>query len=377
VVGRDALGHLGGVHAVRGVVQRAVDHPIDAETIGPAVERVAAQREADVPVPTSRRIVAETDDGTVTLSAAFGHQVNETLGRVLAALLGQRTGSSVGLDASPYRIELDVPRGVTAADAVDLLETADPEHVEPLLELALRDSGTLAVRLAQVARTFGAVDDGGVPPRRLLSMLENTPAYDEAVRETFHEAFAVGAAASVLGRVQSGGIETAVVGGPTPIGAGGGPGGVEFVTAGDADAGVVDTVRDRLLDDEVRLLCVACGEWERRRRVGAVADGPRCPECESTRIATLNPWDEETPDAVRTAAGEKTPDEERATRKAHRAANLVQAHGRRAVIALAARGVGPQTAARVLDNLRDDERAFYRDLLDAEREYARTRSFWD
>jgi ATP-dependent Lhr-like helicase len=352
---------------------------VDDRTIAPAVEQVAAQTESDHPVPTAGVLLAEADGRTVTLNATYGHQVNETLGRLIAALLGQRTGSSVGLDAGPYRIELEVPRGVGPAAVLEVLESTEPDHVEPLLELGLADSGTLAVRLAQVAKRFGAVepDGDGLPPRRLLAMLEDSLAHEEALRETEHEELAVDAATRIVERIQSGAIETAIVGEPTPVGQGSGADGYEFVTAGEPDAAIVETVRERLHDDEVRLLCVACGEWECTRRVGAVADQPRCPQCEATRVAALNPWDEETPGAVRTAHGQKDVDAKRLTRKAHRAANIVQEHGKRAVIALAARGVGPQTAARVLGNLRDDELDFYRDLLEAEREYARTRSFWD
>ena len=47
------------------------------------------------------------------------------------------------------------------------------------------------------------------------------------------------------------------------------------------------------------------------------------------------------------------------------------------VIALAARGVGPHHAARIINKLREDEDEFYRDVLRQEREYARTQSFWD
>jgi ATP-dependent Lhr-like helicase len=309
----------------------------------------------------------------------FGHQINETVGRLIAALLGQRTGSSVGLDAGPYRIDLEVPRGVGPAAVIEVLESTDPEHVEPLLELALEDSGTLAVRLAQVAKRFGAVepDGDGLPPRRLLAMLQDSLAHDEALRETEHEELAIDGARRVVERVQSGDIETAVVGEPTPVGQGSGADGYEFITAGEPDAAIVETVRERLTDDDVRLVCVVCGDWEVTRRVGAVAEQPRCPRCEATRVAALNPWDEETPAALRTPHAEKDEEAERLTRKAHRASNLVQAHGQQAVITLAARGVGPQTAARILGNLRDDEFEFYRDLLAAEREYARTRSFWD
>ncbi len=65
------------------------------------------------------------------------------------------------------------------------------------------------------------------------------------------------------------------------------------------------------------------------------------------------------------------------TERAYRSASLVQSHGKQAVVALAARGVGPHNAARIINRLREDEDDFYRDILEREREYARTQSFWD
>ena len=79
--------------------------------------------------------------------------------------------------------------------------------------------------------------------------------------------------------------------------------------------------------------------------------------------------------AVRQA--DKSADEESATRKAYRTASLVQSHGKRAVVALAGRGVGPETAARIINNHRETEEEFYRDILARERQYARTKAFWD
>jgi len=39
--------------------------------------------------------------------------------------------------------------------------------------------------------------------------------------------------------------------------------------------------------------------------------------------------------------------------------------------------VGPTNAARIINKLRENEEDFYRDILAREREYARTRSFWE
>ncbi|PSQ20204.1 hypothetical protein BRD04_09065, partial [Halobacteriales archaeon QS_9_67_17] len=89
----------------------------------------------------------------------------------------------------------------------------------------------------------------------------------------------------------------------------------------------------------------------------------------------LNPWADEVVSAIKT--DEKDDEQERMTERAFKAGSLVQGHGKKAVIALAARGVGPRNAARVINKLRDDEDDFYRDILAREREYARTNAFWD
>jgi ATP-dependent Lhr-like helicase len=356
-------------------------YPTDTHTADEALRPLSRQVEAGVPIPADDRIVVEFRDRKVIVNACFGHKVNATIGRVLSALLGQRTGSSIGLDVDPYRIELDVPRGVTGGEVSAILEGTDPAHVKGILELSLKNSDTLKFKLAQVATKFGALDEGDrdrdrrFGRGRLLSALADTPAYDEAIREVFHEELAVEATSEVLADVQSGAIATETVGERTPIGLDGRSGGKELLAPEDADASVIETVRERLQSDRVILLCVHCTDWERTKAIGRIADRPTCPNCNSTRIAALNPWAEEVVAAVR--ASEKDDDQEKATRRAHRAANLVQSHGKQAVIALAARGVGPQNAARIIAKLRENEEDFYRDIIAQERQYARTKAFWD
>ncbi|WP_049985433.1 DEAD/DEAH box helicase [Halobellus rufus] len=358
-------------------------YPTDAATLEAALDPVERQVETGHPIPTADRFVVEGQARTVVLNSCHGHRVNETLGRLLAALVGQRTGTSVGMEVNPYRIELEVAARSSVRDVIEVLEATDPAHVEAVLELALKNSDALKFTLAQVAAKFGALKRYQGRERfgadRLLAALEDTPVYDEAVREVFHVDLAVEAAAELLADLQDDdspvALETARE--RTPIGVDGRSGGRELLVPENADASVIEAIEERIRNDRVRLFCLHCSDWEHTTKVRRVREQPECPECGATRIACLNPWDEETPAAVRADPDERDDEEERLVERAYRSAGLVQSHGKQAVIALAGRGVGPQTAARIIGKLREDEADFYRDILEQERQYARTQSFWD
>jgi ATP-dependent Lhr-like helicase len=354
------------------------EFPSSPASIRNALDQFEAHDEV---VPTDDRILVEFSGREICVNACFGHKINETLGRLLSALLGQQTGSSIALETDPYRISLEVPRGITGGDVADVLTDTDPDHVEAILELTLKQTDALRFKLAQVATKFGRLKewkDSGqrqFSNRRLLAALEETPAFDEAIREFMHEELSIEEAVEVLERIQADEISIAVVGTRTPIGQGGRSAGGEILSPDDADASVIQTVRDRIQEDRIRLFCVHCQEWERTKPIKRVREQPRCPNCESTMIAALNPWAEEVVRSVKQA--DKDDSEEKDTRKAYRTASLVQSHGKKAVIALAGRGVGPENAARIINNHRESEDEFYRDILRREREYARTKAFWD
>jgi ATP-dependent Lhr-like helicase len=353
-------------------------YPADEHTIGEALDQLDRHH---APMPTDDTILVESHGREVVLTAHFGHTINETLGRVLSALIGQRTGSSVGMEIDPYRIELEVPQGITVNDVLETLRETDPEHVAGIIELSLKHADALKFKLAQVAAKFGTLKNwrkgsaGGFGRGRLLDALEGTPVYDEALRELLHEELAVEAASDVLARIQSGELSIETVSERTPIGLGGRSSGKELLAPENADASVIETVRERIQSDRVILFCLHCQDWERKQTVERVDEQPECPGCGSTRIAALNPWADEVVTAVR--AEEKDDEQEKQTRRAYQSANLVQSHGKQAVVALAARGVGPHNAARIISKLREDEDEFYRDILSQERQYARTQSFWD
>ena len=57
-------------------------------------------------------------------------------------------------------------------------------------------------------------------------------------------------------------------------------------------------------------------------------------------------------------------------------ASLVQSYGDRALVALGTYGVGLETAARVLKNIRKDYKTFFLDVIKAQKAFIKNRKFW-
>jgi ATP-dependent Lhr-like helicase len=93
-------------------------------------------------------------------------------------------------------------------------------------------------------------------------------------------------------------------------------------------------------------------------------------------LAALKPWEKDEIALVKKASKITSDIDRQRVKRVYRNGNLVLSHGRSAVIALASRGLGPETASRVIRKLREDEEDFYRDILKEERDYVRTRRFW-
>jgi len=129
---------------------------------------------------------------------------------------------------------------------------------------------------------------------------------------------------------------------------------------------------------EISLLCAKCGAEQGVSTVGDLPEEPKCIVCSSGLLVPCY-WGTAKLSDLMKKREEKTQltDEERAElSRARRSADLVLSYGKKAVVAQTVYGIGPQTASRILAELRDDEEAFYRDLLEAKIRFVTTRQFW-
>jgi ATP-dependent Lhr-like helicase len=356
------------------------DYQADFETSNEILELIGKQQKSGLLVPTHDIIIIEQEGKTLMLNICGGHKVNETLGRVLMSLLAARFGASVAMEIDPYRIKFELPSLFHADKLKELLMTTKPYHIEPIIAMTLKNTMLLKWKMVHVARKFGAlsrdVDYERISMKKLLDVFEHTPMYDEAVREIFHDKLDIKRAEMVLSSIQGGSLKI-IVQRSSPIGEAGFPGGRELLAPEKADSSIILALKNRIMEDRVILFCLNCKKWISRRMVKRVPEKPECPLCSSRLIAALKPWEEEEIKLVKKPESEKTEEERKRTVRVYRNANLVLSQGKTAAIALASRGVGPETASRVIRKMREDEEEFYRDILIAERNYARTKRFWE
>ncbi|HNV38522.1 MAG TPA: DEAD/DEAH box helicase, partial [Methanoculleus sp.] len=207
---------------------------------------------------------------------------------------------------------------------------------------------------------------------RLIDLFDETVIAAEAYRELFSGSMDVDAAREILLAIRDG--RTAVTTGRlSPLGSEGLSSSRDMIPPPMIDQAVIGTLMRRLDKEDVVLFCMHCRKWKSRTVVERVPDKPQCPLCNARLIAALKPWDEQFIPAMRKK--EKTEEERAIEVRFLRNANIVLSSGKKAVTALAAKGVGPEAASRILATLSEGD-AFYREILKAERNYVRTHRFW-
>jgi ATP-dependent helicase Lhr and Lhr-like helicase len=354
-------------------------YPTDKATAERFVAYVRKQIDRGYPVPTDKLVTVEDEERTIMINACFGSKVNETLGRVLTALLASRFGGGVAMEIDPYRIKLELPKRIRAADLMKLINELDPIFVEPIIERTLKNTILLKWKMVHVARKFGAlsrdVDYERISMEKLLQVFEGTPMYNEAVNEILHDRLDVKNAVLALEMIRSGEIRM-IAGRMSPMGSAGFTGGRELMAPETADRSIILVLKERIMNDHVIMFCLTCQKYSAKKHVRDVEETPVCPVCGSRMIAALKPWEGEEIELVKKASKITNDVDRQRVKRVYRNGNLVLSHGRSAVIALASRGLGAETASRVIRKLREDEEDFYRDILKEERNYVKTKRFW-
>ncbi|MFL2971142.1 MAG: DEAD/DEAH box helicase [Candidatus Thalassarchaeaceae archaeon] len=368
---RSAATAIGVMEARKGDVDFE-NYPLSEVARADLLNAVAEHIDATENLPTDTTLTIESRDSAVVLNTCRGSKINETLAHFIQAMGSMREGKMGTTLIDPYRIAFQVP-GTTAAHVIEWLTTTSPDALEAVLRMTIPNGRALRWRMVQVARKMGVLQKAADPRRvnmqGLMQRYRGTPVVEEALSKLFHERMDIEGTMDLIRDIQQGELEIF----HTPSG----PLGLSAKSERDlllpawSDAQLRERLETRLLAERAVLICLNCKE-KSRGRVGRMQQRIEpCGKCGGTMRAC-------SPERMESMlTGWVTSDDPKERGRMQKNAELIQTHGHDAVLALMGRGVGEETATRLLRGLsRGNRVSLLRAIHNAELQYAKTRRYW-
>ncbi|MEE8187534.1 MAG: DEAD/DEAH box helicase [Nitrososphaerales archaeon] len=355
------------------------------------VDELADHIEIGAPVPDDRTILIEGYDRYLIVHGCFGEAINRTFGHVFEEILAAE-GLLRYWWADGYRILFELTVETDQFDLEGLVRTKlfsmDSDQMRKTFFHRLEKEFPFPERLKNIAQRFGIYKRGqflGHPQLCSLgSRFANTPVYQEGLNEVLTDLIDLPGTLNVLDGVQDGtiGLNFYLSGErPTPIGYHilyrhlDVP---ELVAPDSIEKSNVERMRMALENRFIDLVCFQCGSSLDRVMVKQLGERPSCVQCGSGLLA-LAPWSSRSIKLVigRKLAHEKINEAEQdALTKARRSADIILSYGKKGILALSVYGIGPQSAAKVLAKMHDDDTALFKDLMEAKLKFITTRQYW-
>jgi len=350
------------------------DYPLTDESRRKLVKYL---NEISAPIATDKRIVIEVEGRVVVYNIHGGSKVNLALAYALSELAKLRYGSA-SFNTTPYHVVLFLPRHITPLEAKSLFEDLKEWNVEQLVISAAKGSKLYSWRLMKILVRMGLLDRkrisfddlkrvekslkrvyaGLAPGKEALREIMTDKVDLEGLKDLLSKNLEVvarsGFSAQSKWALEKALFATDTISSPTNV--------------------VKDAVRMRLENRDVTMLCLVCGNTWR----GKVKDVGTACRCGSRIVVPLFPKEDELASvAEKIALGKSIKrSEESLAREVRGRASLVASYGRDALLALAGRGIGYKTAARVLSEAKIGLKDLIEAIIEAEKTYLRTRRFW-
>jgi len=342
--------------------------------------------------PSDRRLIVEVVSGErplVVLMSCLGTKGNRALAYLVLYDLYVKYGISPAYKVDPYRVVIELPlRLPTKTLLSSVMEALNEGRLLELVVEGLRKTKLFEYLLFNVGYRLGLIPRGIEPKvaKAIVSRLYSDDVISsEAIREGLTRYIDVEPLTNLARRLRS--SQSSLIlyerSEPSPIALEGlkylRP--LDRVRDGTIPRKIVsEIVRRRVQEKVVTLVCLSCGySW--RSKVKDLPERIRCHRCGYGLVGVSKISDDKVAEVVKKAIKlgrdykfKLNEDEVKLFEKLVDTAVLVLDYGRRAVEALVAHGVGPETAKRALQYTGDE---FYVKLYELEKQYIRTRQYWD
>jgi len=321
----------------------------------------------------SRRIRISRKGQDTIIENWFGTKINETLGLIIMTALKER-GYNVSLSITPYTILLSTNSIPIDEKSIKEILLSDI-NMERDIQYALPNSRFFTRVFIYVGKKFGIISKGAdfssLKIEKITDLYKDSLIFQEAINKSIWDYLDLENTKQILDAIRKGLISVDIVNFDKTMDS--------YLTYIENKSGrtrltptVLNAIRNRLLSQEMIFVCMDCkSSWT--KKISDVSDA-RCIYCGSVRVTVLRKYERDKVSIIKN--GPKTKEENEFYKKAQNISTLIRTYKKDAIIALAGRGVGYETALRILKTPHSDELYLVKDIAEAELNFAKNKKFW-
>ncbi len=318
----------------------------------------------------------------VAIYTFLGTLGNEALSRILGYMLSMKLGKSVNIKSSPYLVFIETQNDIHVAE---MLKSINPSDIEGILNKFLEGSEIFMYHFVTIAKLFDIIDKGSKISRpltkRIISIFKDSPVYLETQRELMENYFDTKNLSEFIKLLKSGQIKLNILRTEK----------ITEITRAIMDSAyytkelimpltpsneLVNSFIEFTTSKNVKLICTYCGFYFSVKMPEFKSSGKiTCPSCGSPMIA-INKEGLREVILKRKESRPLSQPEKNMLKEALTEASLLSSYGWKAAVALSTYGIGPKTASRALMMLRREDRLFYIDLIEAQKQFIKTKKYW-
>mgnify|MGYP001626151121 FL=1 len=314
-----------------------------------------------------QKIIVEKEGNVSVIQLTGGTKLNYTIALIITFTLSEKYGESFLFDISPYHIMIQGNYRYSGEEIVDTISNAGLylDNMDRFVE----KTRIFTYNFINVAKKFGVIsrdtDFTRIRMDKIISIYKDTSLYKEALEKFKWDYLQLDKAKDIIKAIEEGKIEiiqrnrfsdsskiymTNLKEKMMPI---------------KPTGPILNAIKKRLQSEEMGFYCLSC----KRSFTSKISEmkEKRCIFCSSPRIAPFKTYDYE---AIQEMSQETQ-------RKLNVSYHLLRMYEDKALLVMAAHGIGPETASRILQIPVKNENELLERILQNEVEFAKNRRFWE